>query len=94
MGKRARTHATPRPSTARASRVGVAELRGNLARYLKQADAGTPIVIQVHGASKYVLLRFDEAAPPPIFGCLRERTAHAKGAVVNATEQWPAGALP
>ena len=90
----ARVRAKPAVAAARARRVGVAEFRGNLARYLKQAESGTPVVIQDRGASKYVLLRFDEAAPPPIFGCMRERTAYAKGAVVNAAEPWPAGALP
>ncbi len=94
MARTARSHAKPRVATSRAHRVGVAEFRGNLAKYLQQAEAGTPVVIQDRGASKYVLLRFDEDAPLPIFGCMRERTAYAKGAVVNATEPWPVGALP
>lgn len=94
MGTTARSRAKPKVATSRARRVGVAEFRGNLAKYLAQAGSGTPVVIQERGTSKYVLLRFDEAAPPPIFGCMRERTAYAKGAVVNAAEPWPVGALP
>lgn len=33
-------------STSDAQRVGAAEFRGNLAKYLKQAKAGTPVIIQ------------------------------------------------
>ena len=94
MSRPARSRPKAPVATSRARRVGVAEFRGNLARYLKQAGSGTPVVIQERGASKYVLVRFDEDAPPPIFGCMRERTAYTKGAVVNAPEPWPAGTLP
>lgn len=81
-------------SSSHAQHVGVAELRGNLAKYLKQAKAGTPVIIEERGHSAYVLLRFEEAAEAVAFGCMRARTEYAAGAVVNASEAWPPGAMP
>ncbi len=80
-------------STARAARVGVRAFRGNLAKYLKEAKAGRPIIVQERGRSAYVLLKFEEA-PMPAFGCMRERTEYSAGAVVNADEPWPPGKMP
>lgn len=81
-------------STSDAPRVGVAEFRGNLAKYLKQAKAGTPVIIQERGRSAYVLLKFEEGAKASAFGCMRERTQYGAGAVVNAGESWPPGRMP
>lgn len=79
---------------AHSDRIGTAEFRGNLAKYLKQARSGRPVVIQERGRSRYLLLRFDQEAAPPIFGCMRERTGYTRGAVVHATEPWSPGSLP
>ena len=87
-----RSKAHPKP--ARAAPVGTTELRGNLARFLKQARSGTPVIIKERGRKAYVLSRFEEPAAPAAFGCLRERTRYAAGAVVSARESWPAGKLP
>jgi len=79
---------------AHAERVGAAEFRGNLAKYLKRARSGTPIIIQERGRSAYVLLRFEQEASPTVFGCMRERTEYGQSAVVNADEPWPSGVMP
>jgi len=81
-------------NTTRARRVGVAELRGNLATYLRAAKAGQPILIQERGRSAYVLTRFEEEPLPSVFGCMRDRTDYVAGAVVNAGEEWPSGRMP
>jgi prevent-host-death family protein len=81
-------------STSHAQRVGAAEFRGNLAKYLKQAKAGTPVIIQERGRSAYVLSRFEEGPKLSAFGCMRERTQYTAGAVVNASEPWPPGGMP
>jgi prevent-host-death family protein len=81
-------------ATSDAERVGTAEFRGNLAKYLKQAKAGTPVVIQERGRSAYVLSRFEEGPKASAFGCMRERTGYTAGAVVNATEPWTPGGMP
>jgi hypothetical protein len=41
-----------------------------------------------------MLLKFEEGARAPAFGCMRERTEYAAGAVVNAGESWPPGRMP
>lgn len=80
---------------AHAERVGAAEFRGNLAKYLNRAKAGRPVIIQERGKSAYILVRFEDDEAAPAFGCMRERTECAAGAVVNATrESWSAGGLP
>ena len=83
-----------RVSTAQAPHVGAAEFRGNLAKYLKQAKAGTPVIIQERGRSAYVLLKFEDAPPASAFGCMRERTEYVAGEVVNANETWAPGVMP
>lgn len=85
----------PAPSSLeRADRVGTAEFRGNLAKYLKQVSAGRPVVIQERGRSAFVLLKLEEEPLPSVFGCMRHRTEIAAGAVVNAAERWSAGGIP
>lgn len=74
--------------------VGTAEFRANLAKYLKQASTGRPVLVQERGRSAYVLSRLEEEPPPSIVGCMRERTDYSAGAVVNAREQWRAGEMP
>jgi prevent-host-death family protein len=82
-------------STSQAERVGSAEFRGNLAKYLKRAKSGRPVIIQERGRSAYVLVRFEEEDAAPAFGCMRERTEYAAGTVLNATrESWSAGGMP
>ena len=81
-------------STSHAERVGTAEFRGNLAKYLKQAKSGTPVIIQGRGRVAYLLLKFEGEASPSAFGCMRERTRYMPGAVVNAAEPWSPGAMP
>lgn len=81
-------------SPAHARSVGASELRGNLAKYLKLAKAGTTVIIQERGRNAYVLLRFEDDAERPAFGCLRERTEYVSGAVVSAREDWRPGELP
>lgn len=90
----AKARSKPRTSTPHAIRVGSAELRGNLAKYLKQARSGRPIIIQERGRSAYVLLKFEEEPAASTFGCMRERTDYTRGAVVNAAESWSAGTMP
>jgi prevent-host-death family protein len=87
--KFARRH-LPGPSEA----VGTAEFRANLAKYLRQARTGRPVLIQERGRSAYVLSRLDEVPPSSIVGCMRERTECSSGVVVNAREQWRAGDMP
>jgi hypothetical protein len=80
---------------SRAERVGTAEFRGNLAKYLRQAESGHPVVIQGRGRSTYVLRKLEEdEVAASVFGCMRERTLYAAGAVVSATEEWTPGPLP
>lgn len=81
-------------SAADAERVGIAELRGNLAKYLKQAKAGRVVIIQERGRSAYVLASFAAAAPASVLGCMRSRTEYTSGALIGATEDWDAGSLP
>lgn len=83
-----------RRSTAHSEAVGTAEFRANLAKYLKQASAGRPVLVQERGRSAYVLSRLESELPPSIVGCMRERTQYSAGAVVNASEQWRAGDMP
>lgn len=74
--------------------VGTAEFRANLAKYLKQASAGRPVIVQERGRDAYVLSKLEEAPPASIVGCMRERTEYTSGEVVNASERWRAGAMP
>jgi antitoxin (DNA-binding transcriptional repressor) of toxin-antitoxin stability system len=74
--------------------VGTAEFRTNLAKYLKLARAGQNVVILQRGRIAFVLSRFEEAAPLPVLGCLRDRTEYVQGAVLNAKESWDGGDLP
>jgi antitoxin (DNA-binding transcriptional repressor) of toxin-antitoxin stability system len=74
--------------------VGAAEFRGNLAKYLKQARSGVPVIIQERGRSAYMLLKFEEEATASAFGCMRQRTEYTTGDVVNADEPWAAGRMP
>jgi prevent-host-death family protein len=94
MSRAATPKRKPRPSVAYAERVGVAEFRGNLAKYLKQASAGRPVIIQERGRGAYVLLELEDEPAPSIFGCMKDRTAYVASAVVNAAERWPSGAMP
>ena len=94
MGSRAKRNTKARLSVAQGERVGIAEFRGHLAKYLKQASSGRPVVIQERGRSAYVLLKLDDEAVPSIFGCMRGRTEYAAGSVVNARVRGSAGAMP
>lgn len=80
--------------SSHAQRVGTSELRGNLAKYLKLAKAGTTVIIQERGRNAYVLLRMEDEAVPDAFGCMRDRTEYVPGAVVGAVEPWRAGRIP
>jgi antitoxin (DNA-binding transcriptional repressor) of toxin-antitoxin stability system len=80
--------------TAIAARVGTAEFRGNLAKYLEQARAGRPVIVKGRGRDAYLLIRLEEDGEPPPFGCLADRTDYARGVVLGAEETWRAGALP
>ena len=75
-------------------RVGTAEFRTNLAKYLRLAETGHRVVILQRGKGACVLSRFDGNAPAPVLGCMQDRTEMAAGAVVNAGEAWEGGALP
>jgi prevent-host-death family protein len=81
-------------ATATAERVGIAKLRGNLARYLEQARAGRPVIVQERGRDAYVLIRLEEDGETPPFGCLADRTDYARDVVLGAKERWRAGELP
>lgn len=94
MSNAVKTPSKARISTSHAERVGAAEFRGNLAKYLKQAKSGRPVIIQERGRSAYVLLKFEEEASMLAFGCMRERTEYTAGAIVNADEPWAPGAMP
>lgn len=94
MSRVAKRKTKPRLSVVHAERVGAAEFRGNLAKYLKQASAGRPVIIQERGRSAYVLVKLEDESPPSIFGCMSERTEYVVGTVVNAAERWSPGAMP
>lgn len=94
MRSLAKARSKARTSKSHAARVGATEFRGNLAKFLKQAKSGRPVIIQERGRSEYVLLKFEEGASPSVFGCMRERTGYTPGAVVNADEPWAPGDLP
>jgi len=88
-----------KPSRAKALpriEVGVAELRRELARYLRAAEAGREIVIQDRGRDAFVLRRYEpERDPKGIgFGCMRDQTEYTAGTIWNADEAWAAGELP
>jgi prevent-host-death family protein len=86
------TRSSKTPSTV--ERVGAAEFRTNLAKYLKLARSGRQVIIQQWGRNAFVLTRLEEGAPTTVFGCMRDRTQCAEDAVVGARETWPAGELP
>lgn len=94
MSRRTKVKSKVGLSPSHGQRVGAAEFRGNLAKYLKQAKSGTPVIIQERGRSAYVLLKFEEGDPASAFGCMRDRTEYVAGAVVNAGESWRPGAMP
>lgn len=75
-------------------RVGTAELRGNLAKYLRTVESGHPLIIQDRGRDAYLLSKLASGAAPSIFGCMRDRTDHVPGSVTNAGESWSPGAMP
>jgi len=79
---------------ANLSLAGSAELRANLAKYLKLVKGGRPLIVQERGKSAYVLLKYEEQPPESVLGCLRDRTEYVRGTVVNAKEAWSAGELP
>lgn len=80
-------------AVAHAEHVGTTEFRANLAKYLKRASAGQPIIIQERGRSAYILSKFEDE-PPSIFGCMKERTEYIRGTIVYADESWSPGAMP
>jgi prevent-host-death family protein len=81
-------------ATLSAERVGTAEFRGNLAKYLKQARAGRPVIIQERGRDAYVLVKLEDEGAAQPFGCLAARTEYTSGVVLNAEESWRPGAVP
>jgi prevent-host-death family protein len=81
-------------ATATAERVGTAEFRGNLAKYLSQARSGRPVVVQERGRDAYVLIKFEQEGETPPFGCVADRTDYARGVVLGTDETWRAGSLP
>lgn len=82
------------PSISQADCVGTAEFRGNLAKYLKQAKLGRPVVIQERGRRAFLLTLVEEDAPRSVFGCMRARTEYMAGTIVNAAESWSTGVMP
>lgn len=94
MSRGAKGKKKTRASVAHAERVGTAEFRGNLAKYLKQASAGRPVIIQERGRSAYVLAKLDDEPRPSVFGCMSDRTEYVAGTVVNAAERWSPGVMP
>ena len=81
-------------AAAHAERVGTAEFRAHLAKYLERAKSGRTVIIQERGRNAYVLLRFEDGGRPPPFGCMRGRIEYTSGAVVGGSEQWAAGEMP
>jgi antitoxin (DNA-binding transcriptional repressor) of toxin-antitoxin stability system len=77
-----------------AESVGSAEFRANLAKYLKQARSGRPVIIRERGKSSFLLSRLDDDGADTVLGCMRDRTEYVRGAVVNARETWSGGGLP
>ena len=73
--------------------VGIAELRANLAKYLKQASAGRPIIVRERGRPTWILTRYQERQED-VFGCMKERTRYEQGTVLNADESWLPGKMP
>lgn len=94
MSRVAKPKSTSRRTTGQTEAVGTAEFRANLAKYLKEASAGRPVIVQERGRPAYVLSKLEAEAPTSIVGCMRERTEYVAGAVVSAAERWRAGALP
>jgi antitoxin (DNA-binding transcriptional repressor) of toxin-antitoxin stability system len=95
MSRTAKKDPLVRVPTSHAERVGAAELRGNLAKYLRHAKAGRAVIIQERGRTAYVLVRFAEEPAASVFGCMRERTTYTRGAVVNAApSEWGPGEMP
>jgi prevent-host-death family protein len=81
-------------SLTHAERVGAAEFRANLAKYLKQAEAGRPVIVQDRGRGACLVSRFDEEPPPSILGSMSSRTEYVAGSVVDAGETWAGGEMP
>jgi prevent-host-death family protein len=84
---------TRKPPSHAAESVGIADLRANLAKYLKLAAMGRPVIVRERGRAAYVLTRYQEQEDE-VFGCMRERTQYTEGTVLNADESWPPGAMP
>jgi hypothetical protein len=85
-------HVSP-AARARAVRVGAAEFRGNLAKYLNQAESGRA-VIEGRNRSACVLLKLEEDVSASVFGCMRDRTEYSAGTVFRSAEEWSPGAIP
>ena len=94
MSRAVKAKSTRRRRAAHSEAVGTAEFRANLAKYLRQAGAGRPVIVQERGRNAYVLTKVEDERPESILGCMRERTEYAAGEVVNAAEQWRAGTMP
>ncbi len=92
MGKT--SDATSPSSRTGTLQVGSAEFRGNLAKYLRRAKEGLPVIVKERGKPTYILRRLDEESLPSVLGGLRERTSYSPGAIPRHSESWTAGALP
>lgn len=79
---------------SRAVRVGAAEFRGNLAKYLRQAESGRAVIIEGRDRSAYVLLKLEEDVSASVFGCMRDRTEYTAGTVFRSAEEWSPGSIP
>ncbi|MGQ0504244.1 MAG: type II toxin-antitoxin system Phd/YefM family antitoxin [Myxococcaceae bacterium] len=77
-----------RTSPPVAERVGTAEFRAHLAKYLRSARGGRAVVIEERGHGAYLLTRLEEPTRSTILGCMRDRTEYSSGTVVNAGETW------
>ncbi len=84
---------TARKPRSHAESVGIADLRANLAKYLKLAAMGRPVIVRERGRAAYVLTRYQEQEDE-VFGCMRERTQYTEGTILNADESWPPGTMP
>lgn len=85
--------AGPRKPLQVAESVGVAELRANLAKYLKLAASGRAVIVRERGRPAFVLTRYQEP-DEGIFGCMKDRIRYTEGTVLNANETWSPGDMP
>ena len=79
---------------SRAVRVGAAEFRGNLAKYLRRAKSGRPVIIEGRDRSACVLLKLDEETSASVLGCMRDRTEYSAGTVFRSPEECSPGSIP